>query len=216
MGGRAMGASWHGQGVPGGKASSGPPGTMSHGPATPHVAELPAVCCRKGHGSHVAGIIGAAGNNSLGIAGINWKVGGATAWVSRASTGRRVVAGVAGQVSPGGWVAGAAGSRREDAGSEREVAGSGREDAGSGLSPPHTPPPSLPGSRCPTRPNTGCWRLPPPQATIAACKVFNQTSTDDWAIKLCIDDCRQVGDAPCRWLGGLGFGGVCLWLGLPC
>ena len=27
-----------------------------------------------GHGTHVAGIIGAVGNNSLGIAGINWKV----------------------------------------------------------------------------------------------------------------------------------------------
>src|SRR5205823_2619139 len=27
-----------------------------------------------GHGSHVAGTIGAAGNNSLGIAGVNWNV----------------------------------------------------------------------------------------------------------------------------------------------
>lgn len=27
-----------------------------------------------GHGTHVAGIIGAVGNNSIGVAGVNWNV----------------------------------------------------------------------------------------------------------------------------------------------
>ena len=36
------------------------------------------------------------------------------------------------------------------------------------------------------------------QVSIAACRVFNGTSGDDWSIKLCIDDCRTVRGQHCQ------------------
>ena len=42
---------------------------------TLHCPCWPAHLCRLGHGTHVNGIVGATGNNSAGIAGVNWEVG---------------------------------------------------------------------------------------------------------------------------------------------